>query len=405
MRAAAFLPGDAAFRSDPYPAYEALRRHSPAHFRTDRGDWVVSRYDDVASLLRDERTGLPAHAPANGPAEPAGGGFLQTREESRRLFGLCLHCRAPTEHARLRRLVMGAFSPRRVALRQERIQAAADRLLDPAVARGRIDVIGDLARPLALGTVADLLGIPEEMRAFFGRWGGELVHHLEVDPSAAGRERGLLAMMGLAPRLRDLASRPRAASAEDDLLSDMMSASANGFLSEDELVAHGVFLFFAGHITTQHLIGNGVLALLRHPEQMARLRAQPATIDGAVEEMLRYDTPAPALRRVALTDIAVGGRTIPRGEGMVLLLAAAHRDPAAFDQPDRFDITRTPNPHLGFGHDAHYCVGAALAKLEARIAIATLLRRCPTLALESEALAWEDTFVVRGLKSLPLVIG
>jgi cytochrome P450 len=176
-------------------------------------------------------------------------------------------------------------------------------------------------------------------------------------------------------------------------------------MSEDELVSHGALLLFAGHINSQHLVGNGVLALLRNPDQWELLRSRPELIESAVEELLRYDSPAWMTPRLALTDFAIAGETIRRGEHIALLLGAAHRDPSIFVDPDKLDITRSPNPHLGFGHGAHYCLGAALGRLEARIMIGTLVQRVPRPRLDDAPLEWEDTMAIRGLKSLPILVG
>jgi cytochrome P450 len=310
--------------------------------------------------------------------------------------------RPATDHARLRRLFQPAFTPSRVKARRARIQDLTDEALDRALARGRLDVVNDLGRPIALAIAMDLAGIPEAMRADVGALAPELFYRLEEGPI---RERGLLAMAVLAPRLRELITEWRVRPPGDgNLLWSLEQARQGGALSEDEVVAQGVLLLLAGHITSQHLIGNGVLALLRHPDQWERLRTGPQLMETAVDELLRYDSPSTMLRRRALDEIEAGGQTIRRGDEVALLVGAANRDPSVFADPDRLDVARSPNPHLAFGRGAHYCLGAAVARLEAEVIIGTLVRRVPSPRLESETLEWERTVLVRGLVSLPILL-
>jgi cytochrome P450 len=365
--------------------------------------WVISGHHEVRALLRDPRTGVHDVAP---PAVPEDAhGFLKRRAEVIRLFLLFLHHRRPADHQRLRRLVMPWFSPRRTAARRARIQELADAVLDRAEAGGRLDVIEDLGRPIAVTTMMDLLGIPDESRPAFGAWARELIHEVDVSPTPVARERSILAMAAMEPRLRDLLAQwRRDPPAEDNLLWALERARQSGALTEDEVVSQAAFVLFAGYATSQHLIGNGVLALVRHPDQWELLASRPELIESAVEEFIRYDSPTTVLRRRATDEIEIAGETIPRDAKLVLMLGAANRDPAVFADPDRLDITRSPNPHLGFGHDAHYCLGAALGRLNAQVAIGSLVRRMRLPRLESEELDWVDTRVIRGLETLPILV-
>lgn len=394
---------DPAFRSDPYPLYAALRGEAPVAPPDESGFWVISGHHEVRALLRDPRTGVHDVAP---PAVPEDAhGFLKRRAEVIRLFLLFLHHRRPADHQRLRRLVMPWFSPRRTAARRARIQELADAVLDRAEAGGRLDVIEDLGRPIAVTTMMDLLGIPDESRPAFGAWARELIHEVDVSPTPVARERSILAMAAMEPRLRDLLAQwRRDPPAEDNLLWALERARQSGALTEDEVVSQAAFVLFAGYATSQHLIGNGVLALVRHPDQWELLASRPELIESAVEEFIRYDSPTTVLRRRATDEIEIAGETIPRDAKLVLMLGAANRDPAVFADPDRLDITRSPNPHLGFGHDAHYCLGAALGRLNAQVAIGSLVRRMRLPRLESEELDWVDTRVIRGLETLPILV-
>jgi pimeloyl-[acyl-carrier protein] synthase len=270
------------------------------------------------------------------------------------------------------------------------------------VARGRLDVVNELGRPVALAIAMDLAGIPEAMRPEVAGQASELFHRLATRPAV--RERGLLALTALAPRLRELIAEWQVRPPDDDnLLWSLEQARTQGALSEDEVIAHGVLLLLSGHLTTQHLTGNGVLALLRHPDQWDLLRARPQLIETAVDELIRYDSPGTMMQRTALDEIEAADETIGRGDRVFLLLGAANRDPAVFADPDRLDITRSPNPHIGFGGGVHACPGAGLARLEAEVVIGSLVRRLPPPRLETEALEWEEASQVRGLVSLPIL--
>jgi hypothetical protein len=266
-----------------------------------------------------------------------------------------------------------------------------------------MDVIRDLAYPLPTIVIAEMLGVPAGDRARFKQWSDDFAVFLgSFNPTPEQQQQALASVLELKEYFRalvpELRRRPRG-----DLLSDLATAEEQGdMLSEEELLANCTLLLFAGHETTTNLIGNGLLALLRHPDQLHRLRAEPRLVGSAVEELLRYESPVQGTRRLAKEAVTVDGRRIERGQFVLLLLGAANRDPEQFPDPDRLDVTRSEVRHLAFGHGPHFCLGAPLARLEGQIALGTLLQRTPGLRLETETVAWREQFALRGLKSLPV---
>lgn len=393
---ARFDPADPAFRADPYPVYDELRRTAPVLHVPEQGCWIVTGHAAMRALLRDSRVGAQRPqrpVPSDARLPP----FLRARDEALALFRQFLPFRAQADHRRLRRLVAPSFTEAAVAARRADVQRRADALLDRAEESGRFDVIGDLARPVALATAADVLGFPQDVREEAGQRARDLAGEHETAPL---RERAVLAMIALAATVREVLA---AGPPERSVLGRLDAARRAGELTEEEVVAHGALLLFAGYLTSQHLMGNGLLALMEHPEQWALLRARPELLPPAVEELVRYDGPVAAARRTTLDDVVHEQTTIPRGATVLLLLGAANRDPAAFAAPGRLDVTRSPNPHFGFGGDAHYCVGAALGRLEAEIVVGAVLRRFVGLRPAGDAKR-EELFVIRGLESLPVEV-
>jgi hypothetical protein len=308
----------------------------------------------------------------------------------------------PPQHTRLRKLVSKAFTARAVEDLRPRIAGIVAGLLAEIRRRGKADLVASLAYPLPVIVIAEMLGVPPEERERFKRWSDDVAATLSGPfASAEAIDRGATAVQELASYLREIIAQrrrqPRA-----DLISALIAAEEQGqVLSEDEILSTSMLLLIAGNETTTNLIGNGVLALLRHPDQLQRLRDDPSLIRSAVEELLRYAGPVQGTARVATEDVEIGGRRIAAGQLVFALLAAANRDPAQFANPDHLDIGRQPNPHVAFGDGIHFCLGAPLARAEAQEAISGLLQQFPALALDGEP-EWGGTFVIRGVRSLPI---
>jgi cytochrome P450 len=384
------------FRTDPYPVYTHLRTQDPVH-RTALGLWVLTRYEDVAIALRDSRFSREgfeaAFAVVDGvSAEPG-------RRQPSMLY------RDPPDHTRLRAAVGRAFAPRTVEALRPRIQALVDELLDRVQGTGRMDVIADLAAPLPVAVIGELLGVPPEDWAGITPLSTDVAQSLDALPVPADRElveRGRTARQALATYFRHLVA-ARRCKPRDDLVSRLIAAADQGYpLGEEELVSMTVLLAVAGHETTTHLIGNGVLALLRHSDQLARFRKEPGLLPSAIEELARYDAPVQRTWRITTTAVNLGGRTMPAGALVVAVLGAANRDPARFSEPDRLDLSRPDNAHLAFGAGVHHCLGIALARLETAITIGALLRRMPRLQLATTTPEWRGSSLVRGLAALPV---
>jgi cytochrome P450 len=386
---------DPAVLADPHPVLAELRESGPVHRlegATGLPIWMVTRYDDVLAALSDPRLSNDPHH-ASALTEVLRGDFL-----SRSMIGT-----DPPEHTRLRRLVSKAFTARRVEGLRPRVQEITDALLDRITPRGSADLVADFGLPLPITVIGELLGVPETDRDRFREWTDEMLDR-PFDPGSdlalvtAARER----MHGY---LADLVAAKRARPA-DDLLTDLVEATDEGErLDTQELLAMTFLLLIAGYVTTVSLIGNGTLALLRHPEQLDRLRADLSLVPQAVEELLRFDGPVnPGLTRFALEDLEIGGVRIPRGEMVLLAIAAADRDPRRYPDPDRLDVGAVDPGHLAFGHGMHYCLGAPLARLEGQIAFTAMLTRLPGLALAAreDELRWTGGGVLRSLRELPV---
>ncbi len=389
------------FKADPYPFFARLREEAPVcrvALAGGQSAWLLTRYDDVAAALKDERLAkdrskaLTADQAARQPWVPR-----TFRPLMRNMLDL-----DPPDHTRLRGLVHKAFAPRLVERMRERVESLAEELLDAAARRGRMDLIRDYALPVPTTIIAEMLGVPARDRGRFHRWSKVIV---AADPSGPAMWKAAPSVLFFLRYIRRLV-RARRADPRDDLVSSLVAAEEAGDrLDEDELASMIFLLLIAGHETTVNLIGNGSLALMRHPGQMERLRAGPSGMKTAVEELLRYESPVViATERFAREDVAIGGVTIPRGEMVYAVLASANRDALQFPDPDTLDLAREPNRHLAFGLGIHYCLGAPLARLEGEVAIAALLRRAPRLrlAVAPEALRWRRGLVLRGLEALPV---
>ncbi|MFJ8633370.1 cytochrome P450 [Streptomyces sp. NPDC093568] len=374
----------------PYDVYQRLREAAPVH-RIAGPDgspaWLVTRYDDVREALADPRLSLDKRHAAPGGYR----GLVLPPALDANLLNM-----DPPDHTRIRRLVGRAFTARRVERLRTPVRRTADRLLDALGPHGTTDLIAAYAAPLPVTVICDLLGVPEAHRRDFREWTDALVAPDPARPRAAKEAVG--AMLGFFTRL--LAD--KRADPADDLLSDLVAVREEGDrLSEDELMSLAFLILFAGYENTVQLIGNAVLALLRHPDQLAALREDPARLPAAVAELSRYEGPALlAIRRFPTEDVTLGGVTVPAGETVLLSLAAANRDPARFPDPDRLDLARDASGHLALGHGIHHCLGAPLARAETEIALAALLERFPALALADEDVRWRRSLRARGLTAL-----
>ena len=394
-----FNPLAPEFIRNPYPLYDQLRRMDPVHI-TSHGMYLVSRHADVTGVLRDKRFGKDFVERSTRRYGP------KIMEEP--IFRSMSHWmlqQDPPDHTRLRGLVVKAFTARRVEDMRPRIQEVVDQTLDRVIPQGKMDLIEDFAFRLPVTIICEMLGIPEEHRETFyagTRDGGRILDPVPLSPAeiAQGNAANMMARMYFQQLFELRRKQPGG-----DLTTQLVQAEEDGSkLTNEELTANIILLFGAGHETTVNLIGNGLLALYRNPDQLALLKARPELITNAVEEFLRYDSSVQMTGRVTLEDIDdLGTKKIAKGETILCLLGSANRDPAAYpDSADRLDITRPNVRPLSFGGGIHFCLGAQLARIEAEIAISTLLRRLPNLRLDdAENPEWRPTFVLRGLKRLP----
>ncbi|WP_328944320.1 cytochrome P450 [Streptomyces sp. NBC_00250] len=393
------------FASDPYPAYAWLREHAPVHRTTLPSGveaWLVTRYGDARQALADQRL---SKNPAHHDESPHAKGKTGIPGERKAELMTHLLNIDPPDHTRLRRLVSKAFTPRRVAEFTPRVQELTDRLIDSFAEKGSADLIHEFAFPLPIYAICDLLGVPEEDQDDFRDWAGMMIRH--GGGPRGGVARSVKKMRGY---LAELIHRKREEPG-DDLISGLIKASDHGeHLTENEAAAMAFILLFAGFETTVNLIGNGMYQLLRHPEQRELLQASIAAgetglLETGIEELLRYDGPVEmATWRYATEPLTIGGQDIPAGDPVLVVLAAADRDPERFDGPDTLDLARRDNQHLGYGHGIHYCLGAPLARLEGQTALATLLTRLPDLRLAADPaeLRWRGGLIMRGLRTLPV---
>jgi pimeloyl-[acyl-carrier protein] synthase len=368
-----------AFLADPYPYYRELRESDPVHYDQARSVWILTRYDDVVRVLRDDSLFSAEHG--------LSGSMLVSN---------------PPDHTRLRTLVSKAFTPRTVSQLTARVEELVDGLLDAVADDGGMEVISQFAYPLPITVIAELLGVEPERRGFFRAASEKIAVALGpiTDPEVARRAtEGRDDLIGYFNELIP----QRTADPRDDLLSALVQAEHHGdMLNRDELLAMLLLLLVGGHETTVNLIGNGLLAVLRHPQQLALLRRDVGGESRAVEELLRYDSPVQYSGRLAREDLDIGGKRIEAGQSVRAIVAAANRDPEVFADPEGLDLTRDPNPQVAFGSGIHFCLGAPLARLEGAIALAALVRRLPNLRLAGDELRWRPAAVLRGLVALPV---
>jgi cytochrome P450 len=384
------------FRSNPYPFYARLRRKNPViQFITPDGHsaWLITRYDDALNALKDKRLSKDiANLSEKPPWVPA-----YFKPLARNMLDL-----DDPDHARLRTLVHKAFTPKLIGTLRTSIETLSEELIESAKPRGRMDLVAKFALPLPVAVISQMLGIPKREQGKFHRWSNAIV---SSQSSKFGALKAIPSVISFLRYIRRLV-RLRQVHPENDLTTAMIQAEEAGDrMNGDEMLAMIFLLLIAGHETTVNLIGNGMLALFTHPEQMEKLRGDSSLVASAVEEMLRFDSPLEmATERYATEEVEFSGTAIPAGARVYVVIASANRDEQQFERADQLDITRTNNRHLSFGMGAHYCLGAPLARLEAQIAITALLRQMPNLRLAAPygEIRWKPGLVLRGVKALPV---
>jgi cytochrome P450 len=402
-----FDPWNPDFVAHPYDVYAELRANEPVSFYEPTGQWLVARYADVNALLRDRRLGrsylhLATHEEFGSEPEP------DWHEPFWRVIRAGMLDVEPPVHTRLRRLVSKAFTPRMVESLRPRVRTLAEGLVTGFVERGGGDLLAEVAEPLPVTVIAEMLGVPAGERHLLRPWSADICGMYELNPSPDAQHRAVRAAGEFAEYLRAL-SRVRRADPGDDLISALVQVADEGDrLTEDELIGTCVLLLNAGHEATVNVTGNGWWALFRDPGELERLRTavadgHDALLDTAVEELMRWDTPLQMFERWVLEDITVGGVDIPRGVEVALLFGSANRDPEVFEDPDRLDVGRAYNPHISFGAGIHFCLGAPLARVELAESFGALLRAAPGAALVAEPV-WKPGYVIRGLKALHVAL-
>ena len=391
--------------ADPFPIFARLRAEDPVHWSDVLGGWVLTRYRDVRQVLNDPRFSADRITPFRDHLAPDARAQIA---DLLRTLGIWAVFNDPPTHTRRRALLNKAFTSRAVAALRPLIARIVGHLIDRVAARGEIDLIADFAYPLPASVIAGMIGVPVEDLDRFNTWSDEIAAFVgSALATPDKRERGERGVREMSAYFRAMVADHRKRPREDILSALIAAEEAGAALSEEEVVASCILLLFAGHETTTNLIGNGMLAVLRNPPAQEALRRDPAMAQSAVEEMLRYDGPTQAMTRIALEEVRLdaAGPAIKTGDRVFALLNAANRDPAVFEDPDRFDIARGDTRHISFGYGIHFCLGAPLARLEGQIGVAALVERLPDLALATEAPEWSDSFVLRGVKALPVRFG
>ena len=401
--ALAFDPWDPAFVADPYPAYAELRARGRVHWFEPTGQWLVPHHADVSALLRDRRLGRTyqhrfTHEEFGRTAPPPEHEPFHTLNDHGMLD------LEPPDHTRIRRLVSKAFTPRTVEQLKPYVRDLAGELVARLVEAGGGDLLTDVAEPLPVAVIAEMLGIPEADRGQLRPWSADICGMYELGPSEETAHRAVRASVEFSEYLRELIAERRKEPGED-LISGLIAAYDEGDrLTEQEMISTCVLLLNAGHEATVNATVNGWWALFRHPDQLAALRADHSLVPSAVEELMRYDTPLQLFERWVLDEIEIDGTVIPRGAEIAMLFGSANHDPAVFDAPERLDLTREDNPHISFSAGIHYCIGAPLARIELAASMTALLEKAPTLRLAAEP-ERKPNFVIRGLEGLRVEVG
>ncbi|MEW2303585.1 cytochrome P450 [Streptomyces sp. NPDC006655] len=399
---AAFDPWDPDFLADPYPSYAELRARGRVRYFEPTNQWLVPHHADVSALLRDRRLGRTyqhrfTHEEFGRTAPPPEHEPFHTLNDHGMLD------LEPPDHTRIRRLVSKAFTPRTVERLKPYVTRLAAELVDSLVHKGGGDLLTDVAEPLPVAVIAEMLGIPEEDRAPLRPWSADICGMYELNPPQETAARAVRASVEFSAYLRELIAERRRRPG-DDLISGLIEAhDEDDRLTEQEMISTAVLLLNAGHEATVNATVNGWYALFRNPAQLAALRADHSLVPTAIEELMRYDTPLQLFERWVLDEIEVDGTTIPRGAEIALLFGSANHDPAVFESPGRLDLTRRDNPHISFSAGIHYCIGAPLARIELAASMTALLERAPTLSLAAEP-ERKPNFVIRGLEGLAVTV-
>ena len=387
---------------EPYDAYRRLREKAPVHRSEATGVWSLTRYEDVKSILHDRRFGRGANLRSPGLAGLVGG--LDTGRDRLRAMGDTMLFADPPEHGRLRGLVSRAFTPRRIEALRPTIEGLVEPLLDDVAGARSGDVLDLFAFPFPVAVIGELLGVPAPDQGAFRSLVRDSTAFIEAAPSEADLDRAEAALGTMTAYFNDLVDW-RSKRPADDLLSAMLAVDAGGDrLTREEIVSTAILLFGAGFETTTNLIGNGLLTLLRHPDELARLRTDPTLVPGAVEEILRYESPVQINARTALHDADLLGEPIETGTLVVTFLGAANRDPRRYEEPETFDVGRTDVQPLSFGWGIHHCLGAELARVEGQIAFERLLQRFPRMDLVNDRPSWRPSLTLRGLAELQVQV-
>ncbi|MEU9241280.1 cytochrome P450 [Streptomyces sp. NPDC048385] len=400
---AAFDPWDPDFLADPYPSYAELRAQGRVQYFEATNQWLVPHHADVSALLRDRRLGRTyqhrfTHEEFGRTSPPAEHEPFHTLNDHGMLD------LEPPDHTRIRRLVSKAFTPRTVERLGPYVARLAGELVDGLVEKGGGDLLTDVAEPLPVAVIAEMLGIPEADRAPLRPWSADICGMYELNPSEDTAAKAVRASVEFSDYLRELIAERRQAPG-DDLISGLIEAHDEGDrLTEQEMISTAVLLLNAGHEATVNATVNGWYALFRNPAQLAALRADHSLVPTAIEELMRYDTPLQLFERWVLDEIEIDGTTIPRGAEFAMLFGSANHDPEVFRRPEDLDLTRRDNPHISFSAGIHYCIGAPLARIELAASMTALLERAPTLSLAAQPRR-KGNFVIRGLEGLSVEVG
>lgn len=397
MKEYSFQPRLAEFRANPYPAYKYLREHQPVLYRPGHNDWLVTSYEDVLAVLKNPSFGRKEHTDISVQDE-----LLKYRWESKKMMSLWLLLRNPPDHTRLRRFLHRSFNFQSKKMTSW-IQSKVESMVSQYQNNDQIDIIHDFAYPLTESVICHILGISDKERDIkFKQWAHGMMKLMDIDATPVAQEQGLLCMAGFTNYFCRLVKDRENRTNDGYLTCALIEGKKQGILSPEEVLAHLTALYIGGHITTMHLISNGIWLLLRHPDQLSLLKEDSSKIPNAIQEMVRYYPPFSLLSRTALKDTEISGTIIPKDQTVHLILDSANRDSRHYKEPDNFDISRS-NTNLSFGHGIHYCFGAQLAQTVSQIAIHTLIHRFPNMSLPNNfVIEWEETFMTRGLKNLPV---